>query len=59
VKAWKIFSQLAVKRMGYPGAEVARYFGVTTLVINCIVSAEELPAIEKYSKLFFRKETEL
>jgi hypothetical protein len=45
--------------MGYSVSVVASYFGVTTLMVNCIVNVEELPAIEKYSKLFFRKETEL
>jgi hypothetical protein len=51
VRAQKIFSQLAVKRMGCSGAEVARYLGVTTSAINRIANSEELPVIEKYSKL--------
>jgi hypothetical protein len=51
VRARKIFSQLAVKRMGYSGAEVARYLGVTTSAVNRIANSEELPVIEKYSKL--------
>jgi hypothetical protein len=37
--------------MGYAGAEVARYLGVTTSAVNRIANAEELPVIEKYSKL--------
>ena len=51
VRARKLFSQLAVKRMGYGGAEVARYLGVTTSAVNRIANSEELPIIEKYSKL--------
>jgi len=51
VKARKIFSQLAIKRMGYSGAEVARYLGVSTSAVNRIANSEELPVIEKYSKL--------
>lgn len=51
VRARKIFSQLAIKRMGYSGAEVARYLGVTTSAVNRIANSEELPVIEKYSKL--------
>jgi hypothetical protein len=51
VRARKIFSQLAIKKMGYSGAEVARYLGVTTSAVNRIANAEELPVIEKYSKL--------
>jgi len=51
VRGRKIFSQLAVKRMGYSGAEVARYLGVTTSAVNRIANSEELPAVERYSKL--------
>ena len=51
VRARKIFSQLAIKRMGYSGAEVARYLGVTTSAVNRTANAEELPVIEKYIKL--------
>jgi hypothetical protein len=34
IRVRRIFCQLAVKRMGYPGAEVARYLGVTTSAVN-------------------------
>jgi hypothetical protein len=51
VRARKIFSQLAIKKMGYSGAEVARYLGVTTSAVNRIANEEELPVIEKYSTL--------
>jgi len=51
VRARKIFGQLSVKRMGYSGAEVARYLGVTTSAVNRIANAEELPELERYRKL--------
>ncbi|MFH1626094.1 MAG: hypothetical protein ABID54_13205 [Pseudomonadota bacterium] len=52
VKARKIFCQVAVKKMGYSGAEVARFLGVTTSAVNRLASCEELPEIEGYIKLF-------
>jgi hypothetical protein len=51
LRARKIFSKLAVKRMGNSGAAVARYLGVTTSAVNRIANSEELPIIQKYSKL--------
>ena len=41
--ARKIFCHLAVRRMGYPGAEVARarYLGVTTSSVNRLAVSEE------------------
>jgi uncharacterized protein YijF (DUF1287 family) len=32
-KTRRLFCQLAAGKMGYPGAEVARFFGVTTSVV--------------------------
>jgi len=37
--------------MGYSGAEVARFIGVTTSAVNRLASSEELPEIEEYIKL--------
>jgi putative transposase len=51
VRARKIFCQLAVKKLGYSGAEVARYLGITTSAVNCIANGEELPNVRRYSKL--------
>jgi putative transposase len=51
VRARKIFCQLAVKRLGYSGAEVARYLGVTTSAVNRMANAEELERLEHYCKL--------
>lgn len=51
-KARKVFCQLAVGRMGYPGAEVARYLGVTTSSINRLAASEEVADLKKYLKMF-------
>jgi len=48
VSARKVFCQLAVKRMGYSGASVARYLGVTTSLVNLYASSEEVGNLEKY-----------
>lgn len=50
-KARKVFCQLAVGRMGYPGAEVARYLGVTTSSINRLAASEEAADLKKYLKM--------
>jgi len=52
VRARKLFCQLAIGRMGYPGAEVARFLGVTTSSVNRLVVSEEVSDLKKYLKLF-------
>jgi len=52
VKGRRMFSQLAVGKMGYPGAEVARFLGVTTSAVNRLVVSEEVSDLKKYLKLF-------
>ena len=47
-KSRKIFCQLSVKRLGYCGADVARFLGITTSAVNRLASSTELPEIEKY-----------
>jgi hypothetical protein len=47
-----MFCQLAVGKMGYPGAEVARFLGVTTSAVNRLVVSEEVSDLKKYLKLF-------
>ena len=49
VKCRKIFCQIAVKKMGYSGADVARFLGVTTSAVNRLASAERLSDIERYT----------
>jgi len=48
VKARRVFSLLAVKELGYSGAAVARYLGVTNSCVTRAVSTEEAPEKEKY-----------
>lgn len=47
-KARKVFAQVAVRRLGYPGAEVARFLGVTTSAVNRAATSEEVPGLDKY-----------
>jgi len=48
VEARRVFSLLAVKELGYSGAEVARYLGVTNSCVTRAVSGKEIPQKEKY-----------
>ena len=52
VKARRVFCQLAIGKMGYAGAEVARFLGVTTSSVNRLVVSEEVSDLKKYLKLF-------
>ncbi len=48
VRARRLFCQLAVRGMGYSGAAVARYLGVTTSAVNRLALSEEVPEFRKY-----------
>ena len=50
VKARRLFCQLAVRGMGYSGAEVGRYLGLTTSAVNRLAVSEVLPDLKKYLK---------
>ena len=50
VRARRLFCQLAVRRMGYSGAEVARFLGVTTSAVNRLAVSEELAEVGRYLK---------
>jgi len=52
VKARRLFCQLAVRGIGYPWAEVARYLGVTTSAVNRLAVSEALADLKQYRKLF-------
>ena len=52
VRARRLYCQLAIGKMGYPGAEVARFLGVTTSSVNRLVVSEEISDLKKYLKLF-------
>ena len=47
-EARRLFCQLAVGKMGYPGAEVARFLGVTTSAVVRAAKTEELEEVQKY-----------
>jgi len=44
----KVFCQVAVKKLGYSGAAVARFLGVTTSLINRYASSEEVGNLDQY-----------
>jgi hypothetical protein len=48
----RIFCQVAIGEMGYSGAEVARFLGVTTSAVNRLAVSEEVANLTKYIKLF-------
>ena len=48
VKSRRIFCQIAVKKMGYSGADVARFIGINTSAVNRLAVSDELPEVEKY-----------
>ena len=50
VKARRVFCQVAVQGMGYSGAGVARFLGVTTSSVNRLAVSEELPEVKRYLK---------
>jgi putative transposase len=52
VKGRRILCQLAVGKLGYPGAEVARYLGVTTSSVNRLAVSDETLDLRKYLKMF-------
>ncbi len=50
VRARRVFCQVAVQGLGYPGAGVARFLGVTTSSVNRLAASEELPEVKRYLK---------
>ncbi len=48
VAARRLFCQVAVRRMGYTGAEVARYLGVSTSSVTRLANSEESPELSPY-----------
>ena len=46
VMARRLFCQLAVKKFGYSGAEVARYLGTTTSSVTRLANSPEIPNLE-------------
>ena len=52
VQARRLFCQVAVRGMGYSGAAVARFLGVTTSAVNRLAASEDLPQTRNYLKAF-------
>ena len=52
VRVRRMFCQLAVVKIGYPGAEVARYLGITTSSVNRLAVSEAIPDLKNYLKMF-------
>ena len=48
VKSRRIFCQITIKKMGYSGADVARFLGITTSAVNRLAVSDKLSEIEKY-----------
>lgn len=48
VRARRLFCQVAVTAMGYSGAAVARFLGVTTSAVNRLAASADLPAVAKF-----------
>ncbi len=49
VRARRLFCQVAVWAMGQPGAEVARFLGITTSSANRLAVSEELPKFRRFT----------
>ena len=47
-KARRLFCQLSVVKMGYPGAQVARLLGVSTSAVIRAAHSAELPEVGNY-----------
>ena len=48
VRARRLVSQAAEREMGYSGAEMSRFLGVTTSSVNRVTGSEILPKVRKY-----------
>jgi len=55
VKSRRIFSQIAVKKMGYSGADMARFLGIIMSAVNRLAISDEAPEVEKYFKSFWNQ----
>jgi len=48
VKSRRMLCQISVRHMGYSGADVARFLGITTSAVNRLAVSAEQPEIQKY-----------
>ena len=51
VRVRRLFCQLAVKRLGFSGAEAARYLGITSSAVNRMAGTEKVAKVDHYLKL--------
>ena len=49
-QARRILCQIAVKKLRYSGASVARYLGVTTSLVNRMANEKEITGLDEYLK---------
>jgi len=47
-KARRLFAQIAVRKMGYSGAEAARFLGVTTSAVTRLAASKEIDEVKTY-----------
>ncbi len=50
VRGRKIFCQVAVRKLGYTGASVARFLGMTTSCVNRMARQEEMTGLSRWDK---------
>ncbi len=48
VRAWRLVCQATKQEMGYSGAEMAGFSGVTTSSVNRVTVSEVLPKVRNY-----------
>jgi hypothetical protein len=50
VRGRKIICQVAVRKLGYTGASVARFLGMTTSSVNRMARQEEVAGLDEWDK---------
>ena len=48
VVAREVFCKVAVKKLGYSGASIARFLGVTASLVNRYASSDEVGSLDQY-----------
>jgi hypothetical protein len=50
VRGRKVFCQVAVRKLGYTGASVARFLGMTTSSVNRMARLKEITELDAWDK---------
>jgi hypothetical protein len=50
VRGRKVFCQVAVRKLGYTGASVARFLGMTTSSVNRMARMEEITELDAWDR---------